>query len=207
MINLYLCSSMIGALDILFLSVALAMDCFSVSIVCGVVSGRWRSFLMLRMAFLFGFFQALMPLVGWLCTNHFSSYIETIDHWIAFGLLLFLGIRMIRESADNDKGKGKYDDKTLNFCKLGAQLVFSVATSIDAFAVGISFACLGYSSLADLFWPLVAIGIGSFVFSIVGCLLGILFGFTISKRLRPSLFGGIVLILIGIKILLTHLLE
>lgn len=194
---------MIGSLDILFLSVALAMDCFSVSIVCGVVSGRWKGFLMLRMAFLFGFFQALMPLVGWLCTNHFSNYIEAVDHWIAFALLLFLGVRMIRESANG----GKDDTQNQNFSKLGTQLVFSVATSIDALAVGISFACLGYSSLASLSCPLVAIGIGSFAFSIAGCLLGIRFGSTISKRLRPGLFGGVVLILIGIKILLTHLFE
>lgn len=194
---------MMSALDILLLSVALAMDCFSVSIVCGVVSGRWRGFLMLRMAFLFGFFQALMPLLGWLCTNHFSSYIEFIDHWIAFALLLYLGIRMIREST----GKDKDDNENQNFSHLGAQLVFAVATSIDALAVGISFACLGYSSLVALSWPLVAIGIGSFVFSIAGCLLGISFGSTISERLRPSLFGGVVLIIIGIKILLTHLFE
>ena len=192
-----------NVLEILFLSVALAMDCFSVSIVCGVISGQWRWRAMLRMAFLFGLFQALMPLIGWLCTNNFSHYLEAIDHWIAFALLAFIGGRMIKESFEDEKDEyGQH----LDLSDLRTQLVFSVATSIDALAVGISFACLGYDTLATLAWPLIAIGLGSALFTILGCLLGIRFGRSIARRLRPTLFGGIVLLIIGIKILLSHLL-
>ena len=189
--------------EILFLSVALAMDCFSVSIVCGVVSRRWLPVVMLRMSFLFGLFQALMPLTGWLCTSHFSQYLEAVDHWIAFALLAFLGGRMIKESFEDDDDEYS---QHLDLSDLRTQIVFAVATSIDALAVGISFACLGYSTLAMLAWPLTAIGIGSALFTILGCMLGIRFGRSIARRLRPTLFGGIVLLIIGIKILLSHLL-
>ena len=83
-------------IDIIFLAVALAMDCFTVSIVSGVISGRWQAAPMLRMSFLFGLFQALMPLVGWLGISFFSSYLESVDHWLAFGLLAFIGGKMVK---------------------------------------------------------------------------------------------------------------
>jgi len=189
--------------DIVMLSVALAMDCFAVSIVSGVMMTAWqRSKLqvILRQSVLFGLFQALMPLVGWLATSLFAHYIEAYDHWIAFGLLVFLGGRMIRSAFQPDDAGHFEPSRWLT----GVTLAF--ATSIDALAVGISFAMTDYKSLASLLMPLVVIGIGSFLFSITGHLLGIRFGSEIRRRLQPELFGGIILIAIGVKILVTHLL-
>ncbi len=193
---------MMNFFDIVMLSVALAMDCFAVSIVSGVMMAAWqRSKLpvILRQSVLFGLFQALMPLVGWLATSLFAHYIEAYDHWIAFGLLVFLGGRMIRSAFQPDDAGHFEPSRWLT----GVTLAF--ATSIDALAVGISFAMTGYKSLASLLMPLVVIGIGSFLFSITGHLLGIRFGSKIRRRLQPELFGGIILIAIGIKILLTHI--
>ena len=188
-------------IDIIFLAIALAMDCFTVSIVSRVISGKWKSAPMLRMSFLFGLFQALMPLIGWLGISFFSAYLESVDHWLAFGLLAILGGKMIKESFDDD------DEAHFNPCRLRTQLILSVATSIDALAVGISFGCLGYSSLSAISLPLFVIGIVSFLFAVAGPLLGIRFGKTIARRLKPELFGGLVLLAIGVKILVTHLME
>ena len=205
-------------LDIILLAVALAMDCFTVSIVSGVLfNGQWtmdngqlstRSnnypfsifhFPLLRMAFLFGFFQAMMPLLGWLGISHFQAYMEAYDHWIAFGLLGFIGGKMIWESF------GDEEDQHFNPRKLRTQLLLAIATSIDALAIGISFACTGFTELSQLTMPLLIIGIVSFLFSIVGYHLGRRFGKTITRRIKPELLGGVILILIGVKILITHL--
>lgn len=186
-------------IDILFLSVALAMDCFTVSIVGGVILRRRMWPTMLQTAFLFGFFQALMPLLGWLATSRFQHLIEAYDHWIAFGLLTFLGVRMIRESFQPE------EEQHFNPTKLSTQLLQAVATSIDALAVGISFAVTGYDSLVSLTPSLLMIGAGSFLFSIIGFLLGIRFGGRIRALLKPELLGGIILLIIGFKILFTHL--
>jgi putative Mn2+ efflux pump MntP len=200
-------------LDIILLAVALAMDCFTVSIVSGVIDhGDWHNdsseakirgpvpVIYLRMAFLFGFFQAIMPLLGWLGISHFQTYMEAYDHWIAFGLLGFIGGKMIWESF------GDEEDQHFNPRKLRTQLLLAVATSIDALAIGISFACTGFTELSQLTMPLLIIGIVSFLFSIVGYHLGRRFGKAITRRLKPELFGGIILVLIGLKILLSHLL-
>ena len=205
-------------LDIILLAVALAMDCFTVSIVSGVLfNGQWtmdngqlstRSnnypfsifhFPLLRMAFLFGFFQAMMPLLGWLGISHFQAYMEAYDHWIAFGLLGFIGGKMIWESF------GDEEDQHFNPRKLRTQLLLAVATSIDALAIGISFACTGFTELSQLTMPLLIIGIVSFLFSIFGYHLGRRFGKAITRRIKPELLGGVILILIGVKILITHL--
>ena len=194
---------MLSFLDIALLSVALAMDCFTVSIVCGISCRRWMPRLMLQMSVLFGVFQALMPLIGWLGTSLFSQYLEAVDHWIAFGLLSFLGGRMIRESVSS----GNNEEHHSNPSALTTQLLLAVATSIDALAIGISFACTGYKTVAQLSFPLVVIGVGSFLFSVLGNRLGIRFGIAIRRKLNPELFGGLVLIFIGIKVLLTHILN
>ena len=192
-------------LELWLLAVALAMDCFTVSIVFGVLLRKieWRT--ILAVAFLFGLFQAMMPLAGWLATNSFSSLIEDYDHWIAFGLLAFLGGRMIKESFSDDEEEEEAEAKHINPRKLKTQLVFAVATSIDALAVGISFTCLGFNTISSLFLPLLIIGFVSLAFSIVGSLLGIRFGKGVEKRLKPELLGGIVLIIIGIRVLCEHL--
>ena len=201
-------------LDIILLAIALAMDCFTVSIVSGIIlTQRDGSFVtsvgvtkepslcVIRMAFLFGFFQALMPLLGWLGISHFQSYMEAYDHWIAFGLLGLIGGKMIWESF------GDEEDQHFNPSKLRTQLLLAVATSIDALAVGISFACTGYTALSQLTLPLLLIGLVSFLFSIVGYHLGRCFGKTIIRRLNPELIGGTILILIGVKVLMSHLLQ
>ena len=194
---------MLSFLDIALLSVALAMDCFTVSIVCGISCRRWMPRLMLQMSVLFGIFQALMPLIGWLGTSLFSQYLEAVDHWIAFGLLSFLGGRMIRESVSAGNNEEHHSIPSA----LTTQLLLAVATSIDALAIGISFACTGYKTVAQLSFPLVVIGVGSFLFSVLGNRLGIRFGIAIRRKLNPELFGGLVLIFIGIKVLLTHILN
>ena len=188
-------------LDIWMLAVALAMDCFTVSIVSGVIVRKWLWGMILRMAFLFGLFQAAMPLMGWLATNHFSEQLEAVDHWIAFGLLAFIGGKMVRESF------GPEEEKQFNPQSLNTQLLLAVATSIDALAIGISFACTGYRAIEQIVYPLIVIGIVSFLFSLFGYRLGVRFGKSIARKLKPELLGGIILIVIGIKILITHLTE
>ena len=185
--------------ELLLLSVALAMDCFTVSIVNGVIVARRQWTTILSTALLFGLFQALMPLLGWMATSHFARYIENYDHWVAFGLLAFLGLRMIKESGEPE------EEHHLDPTHLSTQLLQAVATSIDALAVGISMAVTGYTSAASLLWPLTVIGIGSLLFSVAGFLLGLRFGSSIRRRLRPELFGGLILLFIGVRILLTHL--
>lgn len=194
-------------LDIILLAIALAMDCFAVSIASGVILSRQMSIMskdglgiVLRMAFLFGLFQGVMPLIGWLTTSHFSEQLEAVDHWIDFALLAFIGGKMIREAFEPE------EEKQFNPRRLRIQFILAVATSIDALAIGISFACMGYRSFSKLSVPLVIIGAVSFLFSILGTQLGSRFGKAIARRLRPELLGGIILIVIGIKILISHLL-
>ena len=191
-----------SSFDIWLLAVALAMDCFTVSIVSGVIVRRWLWAMILRMAFLFGLFQAMMPFIGWLATNHFSEQLEAIDHWIAFGLLAFIGGKMIRESFGSEEEEKQFNPKNLN-----TQLLLAIATSIDALAIGISFACTGYRAFSQIAYPLFVIGLVSFLFSLFGYKLGVRFGKSIARKLKPELLGGIILLFIGIKILATHLLE
>ncbi len=182
-----------------FLALALAMDCFAVSIASGVVYRRVRWKPMLAMAFLFGFFQAFNPLVGWAATDCFRHLIESADHWIAFGILAFLGVRMIMDSFKEE------EQKMLNPRKLGVIFTLAIATSIDALAVGVSFSCMGIVSLRDLLYPLAVIGVVSSVMSMFGLFLGIFFGKGFARRLRAELWGGIILIAIGVKVLFEHL--
>lgn len=186
-------------IDITFLALALAMDCFTVSIVSGVIIRKYILSIILRMAILFGLFQAMMPFIGWLGTSDFSHYLESVDHWIAFGLLAFLGGKMIKDSF------GSEEEAHFDPSKLTSQLLFAVATSIDALAVGISFACLGYKNIEQLTLPLIVIGVCSFVMSILGNILGVMCGKSIVKRLKPEFIGGVILLLIGFRILYEHI--
>ena len=210
--------------DIILLSVALAMDCFAVSIVSGLSptptsptpalprregesptpnpSPVGRGTVAVRLAVLFGLFQAGMPLVGWLCTTWMAESIEAYDHWVAFGLLAFLGGRMIRDAFNDEDDAHHFDPSDW-----WTGIVLAVATSIDALAVGISFAVTGYKTLSSLLMPLVVIGLGSFLLSLLGHWLGRRFGAGIRRRLKPELLGGIILIAIGVKVLVTHLFD
>lgn len=186
-------------LEIWLLAVSLAIDCFTISITSGIILHRIRWGIFLKMAFLFGLFQAAMPFLGWLGASRFNHLIETYDHWIAFALLAFLGIRMIREHFKDE------EERSFDPTRMKVILTLAVATSIDALAVGISFAFTGFRTLSSLLYPLTAIGIASFVISLAGSLIGVFFG----KRfnLRVEIFGGLVLIGIGVKILFEHLLA
>lgn len=188
-------------LEWLLIAVALAMDCFAVSVVIGVISRPQKLHSLrshLQTAFFFGLFQALMPLLGWLLTHRFSTLIRSVDHWIAFGMLAFIGVRMIVESF-------RPGSASLDPASLKTRLGLAVATSIDAAAVGISFACTGYNTVNQLIIPLLIIGFVSFLFSLAGYLLGARFGDIVNKKVRPELIGGLILIAIGIRILVEHL--
>lgn len=184
-------------LEIWLLAVSLAIDCFTVSVTSGIILHRIRWGNTLKMAFFFGLFQALMPLFGWFGASRFNYLIEAYDHWIAFGLLFFLGARMIHAYFKSD------ETCCFDPTQLRVILTLAIATSIDALAVGISFAFTGIRTIQDLSTPLLIIGLVSFLLSIAGNTIGVFFG----KRfhLRVEIFGGLVLIGIGIKILMEHL--
>lgn len=130
----------------------------------------------------------------------FSHLIESLDHWIAFAILAFLGGRMVRESFKDEDCKKEYDPKSLKVV-----LALAVATSIDALAIGVSFAFLGMRDFSEILPPISIIGFVSFAMSLIGLLFGIRFGCGIARRLRAELWGGIILIIIGTKILIEHL--
>ena len=180
--------------DIILIAIGLAMDCFAVSIACGIAMKPFRYGPALRVAFFFGLFQALMPLLGWLAGSTFQHLIETFDHWISFGILVVLGGRMIWENFFVHP-----DEKSLNPFKLRVVLTLALATSIDALAVGVSFAFMRI----DLWLSILMIGAASFLFSALGLFIGHHYGHRFN--IPAELFGGIVLIGIGIKILLEHL--
>ena len=182
-------------LEIWLLAVSLAIDCFTVSVTSGIILRRihWQTFL--KMAFFFGFFQALMPLIGWFGASRFNHLIESYDHWIAFVLLAILGGKMIWESFQKD------DDSTkeCNPLKLSLVVGMAVATSIDALVVGVSFAFLQMNIL----WAAFIIGAVTFLVA----MLGMLFGKKTSARLgeKMEIIGGLILIALGFKILIEHL--
>lgn len=184
--------------EALILAFALAMDCFAVSIASGIIMKRVKWQPMLLMATLFGLFQAVNPVVGWVGTDYCHNLIANFDHWIAFLILAFLGGRMVMESFKKEEKK--------NFNPESIKVIFTmaIATSIDAFAVGISFSCMGIKSWGELLFPLVAIGTVSFLLSIVGLFFGIKFGERYAQRLRAELWGGLILIAIGVKVLVEH---
>ena len=187
-------------LEIWLLAIGLAMDCLAVSIASGIILKRiqWRP--MPVMAFFFGLFQAIMPLLGWLGASTFSHLIESVDHWIAFAILAFLGGRMIKESFKEEDCCQRFNPASLKVV-----ITMAIATSIDALAIGVSFAFLGIKSCSSILYPVGIIGFVSFLMSLIGLIFGIRFGCGIARKLRAELWGGIILILIGTKILIEHL--
>lgn len=188
-----------GIIGYFFLSLALAMDCFSVSITCGIIQKKMGRQVVL-MALLFGFFQAMMPFIGWVAADLFSGHINTFDHWVAFALLAFIGGRMIWNTF-----RASEDDHHFNPSNLKVLIALAVATSIDALAVGISFIGMGIRTISDVMPVLAIIGIVSAIMSVLGKFIGIHIG----RRFNfpAELFGGIILVIIGIKVLVQHLLE
>lgn len=187
-------------LEIWLVAIGLAMDCLAVSIASGIILRhiQWKP--MLIMALFFGFFQGFMLLAGWLCASSFSHLIESIDHWIAFAILAFLGGRMIMEAFTDDECSRRFNPASLKVVT-----TLAVATSIDALAVGLSFALLGFRSCAGILPSVGIVGFVSFFMSLCGLIFGIRFGCGFARRLRPELWGGIILIIIGTKILIEHL--
>ena len=184
-------------LEIWLTALALAMDSFTVAITAGLILKRVKLRHFLTIAFFFGAFQALMPLIGWAGSVYFYHFIESYDHWIAFAILVFLGVKMIRDGIQG--GEEDHFDPT----KLATVLVLAVGVSIDALAVGISFTCIGMNTLASIAFPLAAIGIMSFVMALGGCFIGSLIGGKLKFPVEP--IGGAVLVILGVKILCEHL--
>ena len=141
-----------------------------------------------------------MPFLGWIGASAFSHLIESVDHWIAFAILSFLGGRMILESFKDEECR-----KEFNPASLKVVLTMAIATSIDALAIGVSFAFLGIRDFSEILPPTGIIGFVSFAVSLIGLLFGIKCGCGIGRKLRAELWGGIILIIIGIKILIEHL--
>lgn len=183
-----------GGLELLSISIALAMDAFAVAIATGVSLKKVSSRQTFRLAWHFGLFQALMPIIGWYIGSTVRSSIEAYDHWIAFGLLGYIGFKMIRESFDDD------DESQGDPTRGMTLVVLSVATSIDALAVGFSLSMLGLS----IWWPALVIGVVALFFTAIGLQLGESVSKAKGIGSYAELVGGVVLIGIGIKILWEH---
>ena len=178
--------------ELLIIAVSLAMDAFAVSICKGLSTGGPRLKHCLICGLYFGGFQGLMPLAGWLLGVRFQEMIVAVDHWIAFGLLGIIGFNMVREAL------GGEEERMDNSFPPRAMLPLAVATSIDALAVGVTFAFLK----VDIIWAVSLIGVITFALSAVGVKVGAIFGGKF--RSKAELAGGAVLILMGLKILLEH---
>ena len=181
-------------LELLIVALGLSMDAFAVSVCRGLATPRVTLRHMLIAGLWFGGFQALMPLVGYFLGSTFKEYIEAYDHWIAFVLLAFIGFNMIREAiwGGEEQSDASFGVKTM--------FLMAVATSIDALAVGVTFALLPE---VNIFAAVSSIGLITFSFSVIGVKIGNLFG--AKYKSRAELAGGILLALMGAKILLEHL--
>lgn len=181
--------------ELILISAALAMDACAVSICKGLSMRKLNYVHGLVISLSFGFFQALMPAVGWVLGSRFEKYIVSTDHWIAFILLGFLGTKMLIEAFAQDEEIIKKE----SMLDLKELFILSVATSIDALAAGITFACLDVNIISSV----LIIGILTFAFCFIGVIVGNKFGSRYKSK--AEIAGGTVLILIGLKILLEHL--
>ncbi len=185
-----------SVIAVILTALGLAMDAFAVSIASGITMQRLKFGHAAKIAVSFGLFQAVMPVLGWLAGLNLRDFIQHIDHWLAFGLLSFIGIKMIYESTKLEAVEKRKDP-----LRLPVLFVLSLATSMDALAVGLTFAFLKISIAA----PAITIGIITFLLSLLGVYIGGKFGHFFEKKIEA--LGGIILILIGIKILAQHLLQ
>jgi len=181
---------------LLSIALALAMDAFTVSLGISLRPEQVGIRQTMRLSCSFGFFQFLMPICGWLAGTTILPLIQSIDHWVAFGLLFLIGGRMIYSALRPARApQAGQPDPTRGW----ALLLLSIATSVDALAVGLSFSALGMT----IWYPSVIIGIVAFLMTLLGTRLGPITGKIIGRR--AELFGGLILILIGIKILADHM--
>ncbi len=182
---------------IIFIAIGLAMDASAVSISIGISACKASKIVFfdaVKSSFFFGLFQSIMPLFGWLIGSKLKNFITGFDHWVVFSLLAITGIKMIYEA---NKKTNKEERK--NFYNLQMLLILAIATSIDAFAVGISFAFLKFNILT----PILVIGIVTFLMTLCCFFIGKLISKLLSKKME--ILGGLILIIIGFKILLEHL--
>lgn len=188
-----------GILEMLLIGVGLAMDAFAVSVCKGLGMRKINYKHAFITALFFGGFQAFMPFIGWLLGTQFEKYITAVDHWIAFLLLLFIGGKMIFEAIkERNSDEAKTANEKFSYKQLVAE---AIATSIDALAVGITFAFLN----TGIALPVAIIGIVTFVIAFSGVVIGNRFG--VKFKGKAELAGGVILILIGIKILAEHLIA
>ncbi|MBP9675816.1 MAG: manganese efflux pump [Anaerolineaceae bacterium] len=180
--------------EIFIISFGLAMDCFAVAISIGTNSIKKTSRMVLRLAFHFGLFQGAMAFIGWFAGKQVADYIAKVDHWVAFLLLLWVGGKMIIGSF-----KAGYETEQIDLTRGGSLVMLSLATSIDALAVGLSLALVDGSIMLNS----LIIGVFSFVLSIAGYLVGNRLGRHFGHWMQ--LLGGALLILIGLRVLLSHL--
>ena len=184
-----------GFLELFILAVGLSMDAFAVSVCKGLAMKKTSRRAQLCCGAWFGGFQSLMPLIGYFLGTLFLDAISAIDHWIAFGLLVLIGVNMLREAMGSEEGEAADADLSVK-----TMFILAVATSIDALAVGISLAMAGVGSI----WlAVLLIGVTTFVLSAIGVRVGNVFGSRYEKRAETV--GGVILILLGVKILLEHL--
>ena len=184
--------------EFLLLGVGLAMDAFAVSICKGLAMRKVNKKQAVVIALFFGGFQAIMPIVGWFLCKGFQNYIEAFDHWIAFALLAFIGMKMIIETL-SEKEEDVVVEKMDPPLDMKEMLMLAIATSIDALAVGISLAALDRPIVESA----TIIGVVTFIISIVGVYIGNFFGNKYEKKAEFA--GGLILVLLGVRILLTHL--
>ncbi len=185
-------------MELLLMGIGLAMDAFAVSICKGLGMTKLNKKQATVIGLYFGGFQALMPFIGWLLGSQFKQYITSIDHWIAFLLLGFIGGKMVVESIRewNETEDITVEDRPIDHKEM---FILAVATSIDALAVGITFAFLG----TPIVEAIVVIGVTTFLISVIGVAVGNYFG---SKyKSKAELAGGLILVLLGLRILMTHL--
>ena len=183
--------------ELFLIAVGLSMDAFAVSVCKGLCMRKMKYGQALVIALFFGGFQAGMPLIGWFLGKHFEKYITSIDHWIAFVLLGIIGFNMIREAVSKDEEEECCNG--VERLKVKELFILAIATSIDALAVGITFAFLQVSIVPAVSF----IGVTTFILSFAGVGIGKVFG--AKYKNKAELVGGIILIAIGAKILLEHL--
>ena len=184
-------------IELFLMGIGLSMDAFAVSVCKGLGMVKVNKKQTVTIGLFFGGFQALMPFIGWVLGRQFEHYIKSIDHWVAFVLLGFIGGKMMVESLKKEEdGVVKKEDVPLNIKEM---FVLAVATSIDALAVGITFAFLDYPIVEAI----TIIGISTFFISIGGVYVGNFFGNKYEKKAEFA--GGLILVLLGVRILLTHL--
>lgn len=184
-----------GTFELILTAVALSMDAFAVAVCKGLSTCRVKMKHMLITGLWFGGFQALMPLIGYLLGSTFASYIEPVDHWVAFALLALLGINMVKEALT---GGDECDCTDASFA-VKVMFVMAIATSVDALAAGIALAM----DDANIWIAISSIGVITFLLSAIGVRFGAVFG--AKNKKYAELAGGVVLFLMGLKILLEHL--